>query len=502
MSLTETATTTTTTARLTSLPSMGGSGRGGVDIELGETIPPATPHAVSVSLPTWRDNVLYEEADAELHATLKSGYPRFVFLDAVQQLMRLCEARFAEPGEACMVLPTRRAAEECRAFVRQRLAAAATAVVGKPAATGRPVRVRLIELTLPAGPATHSGKAGTNPGAGSETATTAPPITLHVAAFPREAAGAAKQFWQHSGAIVSSRFAEHCLELLKPGGRTVGYTPGGGGGSQGPAARSSAATAATSGRGGVRGKVPATAAAETAEAGARRELATYVEERFGRNWDIGQAAYAKLTLRRRIAGVLGEALRGAGDDEYDDVGGQAAAEMAADGRQHAGEDSAATPAVPAVPRGVGALDERHILLTPCGMNAIYTAFRMVQRLRPGMKSVQFGFPYVDTLKIQEKFNPLGCHFLGHGNASDLDTLEHSILSSEPISAVFCEFPSNPLLRSPDLHRLRALADVHGFAVVVDETIGNFVNSAVLPWADVVVSSLTKIFSGESNVMGG
>jgi len=39
-------------------------------------------------------------------------------------------------------------------------------------------------------------------------------------------------------------------------------------------------------------------------------------------------------------------------------------------------------------------------------------------------------------------------------------------------------------------------------LVVDETVGNFVNVDVLPFADIVVSSLTKVFSGASNVMGG
>jgi cystathionine gamma-synthase len=58
------------------------------------------------------------------------------------------------------------------------------------------------------------------------------------------------------------------------------------------------------------------------------------------------------------------------------------------------------------------------------------------------------------------------------------------------------------LRSPDLKRIRALADKYDFTVVVDETIGNFMNVHVLPDVDVVVSSLTKIFSGDSNVMGG
>lgn len=72
----------------------------------------------------------------------------------------------------------------------------------------------------------------------------------------------------------------------------------------------------------------------------------------------------------------------------------------------------------------------------------------------------------------------------------------------PIQAVFAEFPSNPLLRTADLRELRALADEFGFFLVVDETVGNFVNVEVSEWADIVVSSLTKVFSGEPNVMGG
>lgn len=117
------------------------------------------------------------------------------------------------------------------------------------------------------------------------------------------------------------------------------------------------------------------------------------------------------------------------------------------------------------------------------------------------------FPYTDTLKVLEKWGP-GCHFFGHGNAADLVGLEAMLSAARaagdahPLQALFCEFPSNPLLRSPDLVSLRRLADDYGFVIVVDETIGNFVNVEVLQFADVVVSSLTKIFSGDANVMGG
>ena len=107
-----------------------------------------------------------------------------------------------------------------------------------------------------------------------------------------------------------------------------------------------------------------------------------------------------------------------------------------------------------------------------------------------------------------KWGP-GCHFLGHGLDSDIDDLERIIAKelehnpeNPPLLALFTEIPSNPLLRSADLQRLRVLADKHNFLIVVDETIGNYVNVDVLPYTDIVVSSLTKVFSGASNVMGG
>jgi cystathionine beta-lyase/cystathionine gamma-synthase len=130
------------------------------------------------------------------------------------------------------------------------------------------------------------------------------------------------------------------------------------------------------------------------------------------------------------------------------------------------------------------------------------------RLYISMTFLNQRFPYTDTLKVLQKWGP-GAHFFGNGLDADIDTLE-TLLESEsksdsskpPILSLFTEFPSNPLLRSANLPRLRALADKYEFLLVVDETIGNFINVEVLPYADIVVSSLTKVFSGASNVMGG
>lgn len=84
----------------------------------------------------------------------------------------------------------------------------------------------------------------------------------------------------------------------------------------------------------------------------------------------------------------------------------------------------------------------------------------------------------------------------------LDALEALLLSGTRIHTLFCEFPSSVKLECPNLERIRALASKYGFIVACDETMGNFVNVDVLPYADVVITSLTKIFNGAADVMGG
>jgi len=141
-----------------------------------------------------------------------------------------------------------------------------------------------------------------------------------------------------------------------------------------------------------------------------------------------------------------------------------------------------------------------VYLFPCGMNALYCAHRVLQRVFPGRRSVQFGFPYVDTLKILEKVGP-GVHFLPRGDDDDLQRLR-DLVGSEPVAGLYTEFPSNPLLVSPPLDALRELSQRGRFPLIVDDTISGFYNVDVLPAADVLTSSLTKFFSGSGDVTGG
>ena len=67
----------------------------------------------------------------------------------------------------------------------------------------------------------------------------------------------------------------------------------------------------------------------------------------------------------------------------------------------------------------------------------------------------------------KELNPAGCTFFGSGDGADLDILEASLTAHHAehtaeqgqgkgptggVSAVFTEFPSNPLLKCPDLRR--------------------------------------------------
>lgn len=146
-------------------------------------------------------------------------------------------------------------------------------------------------------------------------------------------------------------------------------------------------------------------------------------------------------------------------------------------------------------------DPENIYLFPSGMAAINAVFLAAQEIAPNRPSVQFAFPYGDTLKLQNKLGQKSALFYPRGNTGDLKALESELAQTE-ISGLFCEFPSNPLLTSVDLSKLRELADKYRFPIIIDETLGACINQNTLPVSDLTVISLTKFFSGGCDVMGG
>lgn len=142
----------------------------------------------------------------------------------------------------------------------------------------------------------------------------------------------------------------------------------------------------------------------------------------------------------------------------------------------------------------------HIHLHPSGMAAIYAAFQCVSRRRQRGRLVMFGFPYTDTLKILQKYGADHV-FFPRGDAEDLRHLQ-ALLERETVAGIFCEFPGNPLLITPDLPALHSLSRAYEVPIVVDDTIGTSFNVDALPCADLVATSLTKAVSGEGDVMAG
>lgn len=278
--------------------------------------------------------------------------------------------------------------------------------------------------------------------------------TIWASIYPGDQASVAKLFWQHTGAGISSRRAEYAQTFLDANLLIC------------KSKTSGASESSCKGPKRYRSRSSAERAPQPVDQAAPEDLDSYVEERFGRNLNLKMASNAKSAIRKRIAGSMG----GHGDTNDDTIS----------------------------ERG---FPEEDVYLYPAGMNAIYNSHRTLLRAFGQYKSICFGFPYIDTLKILEKFGP-GCQFYGHSSEAELDDLETRLQNGDKFLALFCEFPTNPLLKTPNLPRIKKLADQYEFLVVIDETIGNFINVDVLTYADVLVSSLTKVFSGDSNVMGG
>ncbi|CAG8634732.1 3425_t:CDS:2, partial [Racocetra fulgida] len=336
--------------------------------EVGSPIPANTPHAISVALPTWQDNVDYEEE------------------------------KFAKPSESCLLFPSRKTTERCRAYLRRYFE------------SNNPACFRLAEITIVTPDQSKSLTQGN--------------ITLHIIFFSKEAFSVAKSFWQHTGDGISSRLAEFALNILQTKSNEQ-YTKNFYEVSTKRASfckRYSSIQTSYSRNLDCEPKGTLFTDITSIDDSSFVEQNFYVEERYGRNLPISFAEKAKLELRRRIANSL------------------------------------------KIEENKDRLD--NIISISAELSVITE--RLVKDVT---ENEVFLFP-------------------------NIDEIESLLESGERVLALFCEFPSNPLCKSPDLKRLRTLADKYDFPIVIDETIGNFVNVKVFEWADIMVSSLTKIFSGD------
>ena len=141
-----------------------------------------------------------------------------------------------------------------------------------------------------------------------------------------------------------------------------------------------------------------------------------------------------------------------------------------------------------------------------GMNSFYTGFRAVQTVQRNRERtcwVQLGWLYLDSGCVLKTF------------LEDGETLEHcyDIMNTDAVvdklsrlgnklAGVVVECPTNPLVQVCDLRCISEAVHAAGGLLIIDPTVASIYNMDVLPYADVLVNSLTKYAAYEGDIMIG
>ena len=145
----------------------------------------------------------------------------------------------------------------------------------------------------------------------------------------------------------------------------------------------------------------------------------------------------------------------------------------------------------------------NVCLTPSGMNAVYCALRGLKNIQAKngkTKLIQLGWLYLDTMNIVEHYFDENKIFY---DINDLDSVENYLKENgHTISAIITEIPTNPLLQTVDLIKLRSLCDRYNIVLVIDTTFATPFNLDLKPYADIYVESLTKFACGNADVLMG
>jgi cystathionine gamma-synthase len=305
------------------------------------------------------------------------------FLFTKKQLAQIAESRFGLPGEKCFLYPSHSIASDCHYFLSSRVP---------------PVDARIVEFVVRPPPASDPD---------------VKPLTVFPVFIAEEHVSTAKQFWQHTGSGISSRFADRCLQYLDQATAAEG-------GDHTPAEPSPPPPKSNRGMSRNRHYAkdapppsepspprplqvvhPGPVGGDSSEEQSSRDFDLYVEERYGRNLSLAAAPLAKSALRRRIAGVLKEEDPSSPSPSPSpssvSAAGAAAVEPLSDSQseQELKDILSKTSLHGASDRGVKDLDEDDVYLYPAGMSAIWHSHQLIMKRQVAVggnigKSVCFG----------------------------------------------------------------------------------------------------------------
>jgi len=158
-------------------------------------------------------------------------------------------------------------------------------------------------------------------------------------------------------------------------------------------------------------------------------------------------------------------------------------------------------------RALPAAADADLLPACAGMNAIYAAFQAISDLQAARGRtlwVQLGWLYRDTIAILKRLTPDPARDYVHlPDVFDLPALERLCAErGDRLAGIFAETPTNPLIQTPDVPALAALARRHGAKLILDPSIASLFCVDVLTHADVVVNSLTKFAASDGDIIAG
>jgi cystathionine gamma-synthase len=147
-----------------------------------------------------------------------------------------------------------------------------------------------------------------------------------------------------------------------------------------------------------------------------------------------------------------------------------------------------------------------VYLANAGMNAVYAVYRAINTVQSSKGKdtwIQFGWLFMDTMRLIEKLKAEGTDYHPVYDVFNLEELRRLLArKGDRIAGIITEAPSNPLVRTPDVRAIKRLAEQYDCALVIDSTLGTPYNVDVLPHADIVIESLTKYANGAADVMMG
>jgi len=147
--------------------------------------------------------------------------------------------------------------------------------------------------------------------------------------------------------------------------------------------------------------------------------------------------------------------------------------------------------------------KENICLNPSGMNAIYCVLQGIKNVQAQNGRnilVQFGWLYLDTTNIVKHYFEENKVFF---DVINLDEFEEFLKKDGlKVSALITEIPTNPLIQTVNLEKLKNLCDTYNIPIIIDLTLATPYNLDLNLFADIYVESLTKFACGNADVLMG